>query len=395
MSFLRLRDEPSGLSVTFADYQSGVNETGCPTGDNFVTTVVASGLDRSAPHSLRLSMIFVDGPENDIVRVFVDGVLAHTGTSWEDFFRECEGNPTRPVDSMIFQARSGGGTASGTLGKGFLIDNLELRSFSTGTFDPCLVDVSGSSPTKYTLLANCLTDHTIVIPQRDGGSVFDGNGHSITGVDPSGDHFLGAVVQGAAGTNDITVKNLAVTVAGLSDVCDPGADRLRGILFDGVGGTIKNNSVTGIRQATGSGCQEGNGIEVRNEPFEKGGIDESVVIRDNEVTGYQKTGILANGSVSATIRGNTVEGDGPADYIAQNGIQVGFAATARLFGNEASKNNYTPRKVTACGLLLFKADGVGGEFKSGLRYVREENDFHNNEQNICNFGKGGTFKPAT
>jgi hypothetical protein len=30
----------------------------------------------------------------------------------------------------------------------------------------------------------------------------------------------------------------------------------------------------------------------------------------------------------------------------------------------------------------------------GSPYVRVENDFQDNEQNICNFGKGGNFKPA-
>jgi hypothetical protein len=318
----------------------------------------------------------------------------HTGTSWEDYFRECEGNPTRPVDSMTFQARSSGGTAPGTSGKGFLIDNLEFRSFSTGSFDPCPVDVSGSSPTTYTLLADCVTDHTIVVPQRVEGSVFDGDGHSITGVDPAGGHFVGAVVQGAAGPEEITISDLEVTVDGLSDVCDACVDRPRGILFDGVGGAIRDSVVTGIKLGTNSGCQEGNGIEVRNEPFAKGGADVSIVVRDNLVTDYQKTGILANGSVSVTIRGNIVEGAGPVNYIAQNGIQVGFAATARLFGNDVSGNDYTPRKVTACGLLLFKADGVGGQTKNGIKHVRAENDFHANEQNICNFGKGGSFKPV-
>jgi hypothetical protein len=258
MSFLRVRDTDLGLDVDFADYESGLSGPGCD--DNFVTTEVASGLDRSIPHSLRLSMAFADGVANDAVGVFVDGELVHTGTSWEDYFRECESNPTRPVDSMIFQARSSGGTAPATEGFGFLIDNLELRSFSTDTFDPCPVDVSGSSPTTYTLLADCVTDQTIVVPQQAGGTVFDGAGHSITGVDPTGDHFRGAVVQGEAGSDDITVKNLTVTVDGLADACDEGVDRLRGILFDGVGGKIRDNTVTGIRQGTESGCQEGNGI---------------------------------------------------------------------------------------------------------------------------------------
>jgi len=39
----------------------------------------------------------------------------------------------------------------------------------------------------------------------------------------------------------------------------------------------------------------------------------------------------------------------------QNGIQVSFSATAKLIGSDVSRNNYGPSKVTACGLLLYKA----------------------------------------
>jgi hypothetical protein len=183
-------------------------------------------------------------------------------------------------------------------------------------------------------------------------------------------------------------------VSGLADICDADANRLRGILYDGVGGLIQDSSAIGIKQGTNSGCQEGSGIEVRNAPFDKTGSDLSVTIRRNTVTDYQKTGILVNGSVSATIRNNLVTGAGAITYIAQNGIQVGFGATASLVDNDVSRNNYTPPKVTACGLLIYKAGGVSGATKSGISYVKAENDFHNNEQNICNFGKGGTFKPA-
>jgi hypothetical protein len=390
MSLLRIRDESAGLLVSFADYQSRVNEAGCPTGGNFVNTIVASGLNRSTVHSIRITMDFVNGTANDVVSVYVDGVLGHVGTSWEDYFRECEGNPTRTVDSLLFRAS---GTAPATLGAGFLIDELTLSSSASTWSSPCVVTTSPGTPTVYTLQADCTTDHTIIVPQNAGGSVFDGNGHSITGVDPVDSHFVGAVVQGAAGANNITVRNLTVTVSGLSDSCDADANRLRGILFDGTGGVIHDNEVIGINQGA-SGCQEGNGIEVRNAPFTKAGPDKAVTIRDNVVDDYQKTGILANGSLSAVIRDNSVMGAGPITYIAQNGIQVGFAATARLFGNDVSSNNYTPPKVTACGLLIYKADGVGGQVKSGISYVKAENDFHNNEQNVCNFGKGGTFKPA-
>jgi hypothetical protein len=131
MSFIRLEDNPGGLDVYFADYQSGLNEAGCALSLNFVTTTVASGLNRGARHTVKLTMDFVDGTANDVVKVYVDGTLRHTGTSWEDYYRECEGNPTRTVDSMIFQARSGSGTSPLLLGMGFLIDNLKYSTATT------------------------------------------------------------------------------------------------------------------------------------------------------------------------------------------------------------------------------------------------------------------------
>ena len=94
------------------------------------------------------------------------------------------------------------------------------------------------------------------------------------------------------------------------------------------------------------------------------------------VTDYQKTGIIATLSTVATITNNTVTGDGAINYIAQNGIQVSSAATAKLVGNNVSLNNYSPAKVTACGLLIYKAGGVSGATKSGLAFIKADNDFH-------------------
>ncbi len=100
---------------------------------------------------------------------------------------------------------------------------------------------------------------------------------------------------------------------------------------------------------------------------------------NNVVTDYQKTGIIATLSTVATITNNTVTGDGAINYIAQNGIQVSFAATAKLVGNNVSLNNYSPAKVTACGLLIYKAGGVSGATKSGLAFIKADNNFHANE----------------
>jgi len=136
MSFIRMKDLPAGLSVEFAEYLdhppfgTPLNPAaGCGLEDEFLITTVASGLSRNRPHTVKLTMDFVDGPRNDVVKVYVDGTLRHTGTSWEDYFRWCElTGESRTVDSMIFQARTSGGQAPLTLGKGFLIDNLTYFS---------------------------------------------------------------------------------------------------------------------------------------------------------------------------------------------------------------------------------------------------------------------------
>jgi hypothetical protein len=179
------------------------------------------------------------------------------------------------------------------------------------------------------------------------------------------------------------------------DACDDGNNRLRGILYDGVPGSITGNTVNDLEQGVNgeSGCQEGNGIDVRN----TAGLTPKpkVTIDNNVVTDYQKTGIIATLSTVATVTNNTVTGDDAINYIAQNGIQVSFAATAKLVGNNVSLNNYSPAKVTACGLLIYKAGGVSGATKSGLAFIKADNHFHANEQDICNFGKGGTFSPTT
>jgi hypothetical protein len=260
------------------------------------------------------------------------------------------------------------------------VDNLTIGVNGVNTtfdFEPssCATTISG---TTMTLSADCQTDHTIFIPN---GFTLNGGGHTITAVDPAGGHFLGAVVMNGGAV--ATVTNVRITSSGLADVCDAGTDRLRGILFEGAAGSITNNTVRGVRQGL-SGCQEGNAIEVRNEPFDNTGSDLKVTISGNTVSNYQKNGITANGSIAATIAGNVVTGDGPITYIAQNGIQVGFGATATVKNNTVSGNNYSPVSDVACGILLYQADGVKS---SG-------NSLFANERDNCNFGKGGgTFNP--
>jgi len=202
------------------------------------------------------------------------------------------------------------------------------------------------------LQRDCWTDVTLSIPD---GVTLDGRGRTITAVDPAGGHFLGAIVRNAGSTAH--VRNLTIEARGLADVCDsegPPDQRLRGILFQAASGSIVRNQLRGPNQ-TGSACQEGAGIEVRGALPAQGAPLQQVVIADNRVQGYQKTGVLVIGVVEADIVSNRIEGLGPVSFIAQNGIQLSLGARGAIQGNRVEQNIYTGGNAASTGILLIEA----------------------------------------
>jgi len=226
---------------------------------------------------------------------------------------------------------------------------------------------------------DCTTLATIQIP--DGGTV-DGAGHKITAIEVPPSHFVGPVLKNMNAGSTVHVVNVTVTASLGSSGCEGGDNRLRGILFDDASGSVTSSTVSHIKRGAGNGCQEGNAIEIRS----CGGMGtQTVVIDQNTVFDYQKNGITANCDVAATITGNTVQGAGPVDYIAQNGVQFGFRATGEASGNSISDNFYTGcshrdaaktgcTPYVAAGLLLFDID------PSLIR--RSNNMFRNNQFNV-------------
>lgn len=128
MSYLRFVDSNTGINVFFDDVTGTIGEV------DFRETKIATNLSRS-PHTFKFVIDFVEGSSNDVVKIYIDGVLAHTGTSWENYYRfDPESNPSlvsnsRTVDSLIF--REGGSAHDLNMGNGFLIDNLILFSGNT------------------------------------------------------------------------------------------------------------------------------------------------------------------------------------------------------------------------------------------------------------------------
>lgn len=135
MSWIQMTDSQNGIDVNFFGYDSTLGGT-CSDLTNFVFTQIADGLDRTQPHTIEVEMFLLEGNNNDIVRVYIDGELAHEGKSWEDFFRLCQpigGTDaiSRTVDSVLF--RVAGAARPIFAGRGFLIDNFASASRLLGT----------------------------------------------------------------------------------------------------------------------------------------------------------------------------------------------------------------------------------------------------------------------
>jgi hypothetical protein len=136
MSFVRLRDTPTGLALDAIDVPSPATTPGPGVGEAHVdfveATDIAKDLSRTAVHNLRIEMDLKEGADNDVVRIFVDGTLRFTGESWENYFRndtESAGsnNKVPLIDNLLF--RSSGTAAPATAGNGFLFDNVRVETF--------------------------------------------------------------------------------------------------------------------------------------------------------------------------------------------------------------------------------------------------------------------------
>jgi hypothetical protein len=151
---------------------------------------------------------------------------------------------------------------------------------------------------------------------------------NVTGANISGANYFGVVVNGDAGAVSVNVTDSAIHNIGNTPF--DGTQHGTAVYYRAFGGT-----------ATGT-------------------------ISGNTVTKYQKNGITINGNVSAMIANNTVTGEGAVDYIAQNGIQVGYGSQATVTENTVTGNAYTGAGGASSGGILV----VGGAaFGAGLPYT--------------------------
>ncbi len=136
-----------------------------------------------------------------------------------------------------------------------------------------------------------------------------------------------------------------------------------GIVNNGSKVTVSHSYVHNIGEVPFNGTQHGVGIYFAYDNASTGKIT------DTTVSQYQKGGIVVNGSSSsATIDENTVTGLGPVNFIAQNGIQVGFGAKGTVTNNTVTGNSYTgPGVASSGGILVVGGACYGSDLTTGVK----------------------------
>ncbi len=327
MSYLRFEDQSDGVHVFFDD----VTDAGpLPTAADFSDIDIAT-LTRGAKHTVRFSIDLVTGPANDVVKIYIDGSLKHTGTTWEDYYRydpeQTGGGNVIPTTSRL-EIREGGGAAPipSLQGQGFLLDNFNYSDYSTAL---CTTD--------------CYVDATTGSDTNSGSSTSD----AFKTIGAATDQIsTGGTIHVAAGTyvEDVAVNKTGVTLHGagyatttISGAKNGGSATVQvgasGVVIDGFTITREGNNTTdwndpGLNTA---------GVAVQ-------GMTNSVEVRNNKLTG-NRTGIDINNSNGSSIHNNLIN-DNRTGLILRNQTD-----NLTVTQNEI-KNNWTD------GVLFL--DGSGG-----------------------------------
>ena len=123
MSYANFTDSGTGINLVTFDVDAAGNFVGPQT--------IATGLSYTAWHNLAFEVDFYDGPSNDVVNIYLNGVLVHTGTSWEDYYRANDPGSYPlgvPVQTLVFT--TGAVAVPGNRGGGYYFDNIVTKVVS-------------------------------------------------------------------------------------------------------------------------------------------------------------------------------------------------------------------------------------------------------------------------
>jgi hypothetical protein len=215
-----------------------------------------------------------------------------------------------------------------------------------------LASVASASTLVATMAVASLPGATLAAEPTSGPTGFFRDGKELTAKQ------IGGV---ATGNVDATGYDIAVYNPTSVTNADIHGATYYGVVVNGTTVDTTNSKVHEIGDHPLSGAQHGNAILYIN--------GARGTISGNQVYDFQKNGITVSGKAadgvapstgktSATVQKNVVTGEGHISYIAQNGIQISYGASATVKNNTVNGIYYTPEANEACGLLLYEHGAV-------------------------------------
>src|SRR5450631_2826960 len=205
---------------------------------------------------------------------------------------------------------------------------------------------------KLTLLGipNATQDAVVILPPT--------GGVLVNTTDQRGAVAAQILVQNTTGP--VLISNLTVDGKGNKYT----GDDLRGINYQDASGIVNHVAVRNeIPNDVPTGDQSGQGILVET----TNSASANLTVENSSVHNYNKNGIVARyAGANLIATGNYVQGSGPIDVIAQNGIELAFSgATGSIKNNTVIDNFYTPNTSSSSDILLYDAKENGSIVVSG------------------------------
>jgi uncharacterized repeat protein (TIGR01451 family) len=138
MSYIGLEDTERGIKISFFD---------TPEADGEFKGYDLGTLPRNVVHTIRFWMKLNPGPDNDLVRIFIDGSdVGECFTTWENFYRRF--SQEVPIsDRLLLLSGNRDGNRLSLLGGGYLFDNVTTTTTNRGGPAGCDLPVQKEADT--------------------------------------------------------------------------------------------------------------------------------------------------------------------------------------------------------------------------------------------------------
>lgn len=145
-----------------------------------------------------------------------------------------------------------------------------------------------------------------------------------------------------------------------------------GVVADGSSGStsvdVLNSVIHNIGESPLNGSQHG--VAVYYAAFNDSG-SASGKVSGNHIYSYQKGGIVINGPGSnVLVQNNSLEGEGPVAYIAQNGIQFGYGSSGSALKNTVTGHSYKGTSTVSGGIIVVGGAFYGSPLTTGVQIVQ-------------------------